>query len=231
MARILLNNGKSANVVLMGDTGTGKSELLEAFRVLGDKHIREMTIVFDDMGSLDIPEGQVLAYGTETGAFVRLDDLQPGFAFGNIDRSIIMSPQAVNARSVIPITTLQEVLRGYPVDLFLYANNYESVDEDHPVFEDFSSAEDAIEVFREGARLAKGTTTEKGLVSSYFANIFGPAQHKEAHDGLAEKYFKALFGSECRVGQLRTRLGIEGYETKGPEKAAEVLFEIISEGS
>ena len=34
---------------------------------------------------------------------------------------------------------------------------------------------EAIEVFKRGARMAKGTTTEKGLVNSYFANPFGPA--------------------------------------------------------
>ena len=32
------------------------------------------------MGSLDMDEeGNIIGYGTEIGAFVRLDDLQPGF--------------------------------------------------------------------------------------------------------------------------------------------------------
>jgi len=39
---------------MMGDTGAGKSETLEAFRVLGDKYIRELTIIADDMGSIDL---------------------------------------------------------------------------------------------------------------------------------------------------------------------------------
>ncbi len=54
----------------------------------------------------------VLGYGTEIGAFVRLDDLQQGYAIGQIDRAIIMSPQKVNARVVLPVTTLHEVQRG-----------------------------------------------------------------------------------------------------------------------
>jgi len=31
------------------------------------------------------------------------------------------------------------------------------------------------------------------------------------------------------VGQLRTRLGIKGYETEGPREAAQALFALISE--
>jgi len=230
MVRICLKNSKSANLVIVGDTGVGKSESLEAFRVLAKEYIRDMTIIYDDMGSLEITEKrEIKGYGTEVGAFVRLDDLQPGYAFGVIDRSIIMSPHKVNARAVIPITTLQEVLKGYKVDYFLYANNYEEVDDNHPIFEELFSAEEAIAVFREGARLAKGTTTEKGLVRSYFANIFGPIQYKELHERIVLRYFSKLFENKVKVGQLRTRLGIPGYEQKGPEKAARELLKIINE--
>lgn len=229
MVRICLKNEKSANLVIVGDTGTGKSESLEAFRVLAKEYIRDMTIIYDDMGSLEITKaGEIKSYGTEVGAFVRLDDLQPGYAFGVIDRSIIMSPHKVNSRAVIPITTLQEVLKGYKVDYFLYANNYEEVDDSHPIFEEFSSVEEALTVFRDGARLAKGTTTEKGLVRSYFANIFGPLQYKELHERIALRYFNQLFKNKVKVGQLRTRLGIPGYEQKGPESAARELIKIIN---
>lgn len=229
MVKICLKSGRSVNLVIVGDTGTGKSESLEAFRVLAEEYIRDMTIIYDDMGSLEITEeGEIKGYGTEVGAFVRLDDLQPGYAFGVIDRSIIMSPHRINARAVIPITTLQEVIKGYKVDYFLYANNYEEVDDNHPIFEELFSAEDALAVFREGARLAKGTTTEKGLVRSYFANIFGPIQYKELHERIAPRYFNKLFENKVKVGQLRTRLGIPGYEQNGPKEAARELLKIIN---
>jgi hypothetical protein len=230
MVRICLKNGKSANLVIVGDTGTGKSETLEAFRVLAKEYIRDMSIIYDDMGSLEISEkGEVKNFGTEVGAFVRLDDLHPGYAFGIMDRAIIMSPHKINARVVIPITTSQEILKGYKVDYFLYANNYKEVDASHPIYEEFSSLEEAITIFREGARLAKGTTTEKGLVRSYFANIFGPIQYKELHERIALRYFNKLFENKVKVGQLRTRLGIPGYEQKGPEKAARELLKVINE--
>jgi hypothetical protein len=181
------------------------------------------------MGSLEVDShGKILGYGTEIGAFIRLDDLQQGYAFGQIDRAIIMSPQKVNARAVLPVTTLDEVLHGYPVNFLLYANNYEEVDENHPIIERFSSPDQALNVFREGAAMAKGTTTAKGLVHSYFANIFGPPQYKALHEELARQTFEAAFQSDVFVGQMRTRLGITGCEAKGPEEAAKELFALIS---
>lgn len=231
MVRITLKNGKSANIVLIGDTATGKSESLEAFRHIGKDYIRELRIIADDMGSFEITaDGVIRGYGTEIGAFVRLDDLQAGYAFEQIDRAIIMSPQKINARVVLPVTNLDEVLHGYAVDYILYANNYEQVDQEHPVLEQFDCPQKAIQIFRDGASMSKGTTTSSGLVHNYYANIFGPPQYKELHDKLANALFQAAFAKGIFVGQMRTRLGIDGYETAGPEQAAKALFEQISRG-
>jgi formylmethanofuran dehydrogenase subunit A len=160
---------------------------------------------------------------------VRLDDLQPGYAFDQIDRSVIMSPQKVNARIVLPVTTREDVLEGYRVDILLYANNYEEVDEHHQVIELFDSTEEALDVFREGVAMTKGTTSSTGLVRSYFANIFGPPQYREVHEHLAEDVFREVFASGASVGQIRTRLGIEGYETEGPLEAAKALLHLIKD--
>jgi hypothetical protein len=228
MVRVMLKNGKKANIMIVGDSGAGKSESLEAFRTLSSDFLRDMTIIFDDMGSLKIEDGKVKAYGTETGAFVRLDDLQPGFAFGNLDRSIIMSPQKINARAVMPITTLKEVQEGHDIDFFLYANNYEVIKDNLPYLKKYDNIDEAYKVFEKGARMAKGTTSEKGITESYFANPFGAPQYKHLHDPLARKYFEALFENNIFVGQLRTQLGVDGFETKGPEDAAKALFEEIN---
>ena len=233
-AHIALRGGRAANALLIGDTATGKSESLEALRQVGQARVAELRIIADDMGSLEVcaaaggDSPQVLGYGSEIGAFVRLDDLQQGYAFGQIDRAIIMSPQKVNARVVLPVTTLEEVLRGHPVDFLLYANNYEEVDEHHPVVERFATMEHALHVFREGYAMSKGTTTATGLVHSYFANVFGPAQRVEQHDEIARRTFAAAFAAGIFVGQLRTRLGVSGYEAAGPREAAVALLEAIS---
>lgn len=229
MVRIELRNRKSANVLLIGDTAAGKSESLEALRIMGENHIRDLRIIADDMGSIEIgDDGRLLGYGTEIGAFIRLDDLQHGYAFGQIDRAIIHNPHMVNARVILPVTTLDEVLCGHPIDILLYANNYEQVDEDHPIIERIPTFERALEVFRDAAAMAKGTTTSTGLVHTYFANIFGATQYKEIHERLAKATFETAYKCGIFVGQLRTRLGIEGHETSGPEDAARALFQLIS---
>ncbi|MGL4991602.1 MAG: phosphoenolpyruvate carboxykinase [Sarcina sp.] len=227
MVKILLKNGKEANVIIMGDSGAGKSESLEAFRTLSEEYISEMTIVFDDMGSIQIENNQVYGYGTEIGAFVRLDDLDPGYAFKEIDRSIFMNPDKINARLVIPVASYDEIMEGYKVDLFLYANNYTDAKGKKSI-NYFSNPEEAIELFRKGARMAKGTTTEMGLVESYFANPFGPAQKQEECDLLLEKYFNKMFETGIKVGEINTCLAIKGMEKEGPKKAALELFEIIN---
>ncbi len=230
MVYIRLKEGGEANVVIIGDSGAGKSETLEALRTLAEEHICEMRIIFDDMGSLGLDgSGRVVGYGTEIGAFVRLDDLQPGYAYEEIDRSIFMNPDKTNARLIIPVTRYHHIIKGYQVDIMLYANNYEQIDEDHPAIELFETPEDALAVFRSGARLAKGTTDEKGLVHTYFANPFGAPQRKEVHERSAELYFRRMFETGVKVGQMRTRLGIEGFEQIGPRTASIELFRLIQD--
>jgi len=231
MIRIILKGNKDLTLLFIGDTGAGKSETLEAFRALGEDYIQDTIVIADDMGSFEIaPDGKIVGYGTETGAFLRLDDLQPGYALGQIDRAIIMNANQVNARIILPVTTFNNLIKGQNIDFILYANNYEDIDEDHPVIEKFDSAETAFNVFKEGTVMSKGTTTTSGIVHSYFANVFGPVQYRDLHEGLAEKYFEAFFKANVFVGQIRTRLGLCGWERKGPHDAAKELLRVIQQG-
>jgi energy-coupling factor transporter ATP-binding protein EcfA2 len=228
MIRITLKNGDPFSFVIMGDSGAGKSETIEALRRIQSADIQEILIVADDMGSFSLqPDGRIVGYGTEMGAFVRLDDLQAGYAFGQMDRTIIMNPDQVNARVVLPVTRYEYLIEGIPVDAILYANNYEAVDPDHLSIEQFKTPADALKVFKRGAVMSKGTTTSTGIVENYFANIFGPIQYQSLHEEIAERYFKAFFANDLYVGQLRTMLGIPGQEQTGPESAAQALLELI----
>lgn len=219
MVNIVLKDGKTANVAIMGDSGAGKSESLEAFRTLSEEYISDMTIIFDDMGTFKLKDGDIYGYGTEIGAFVRLDDLDQGYAFKEMDRSIFMNPDKINARLVVPVAPYNAIIEGYKVDLFYYANNYEKVEDDKKSISYFKTPKEAINVFRSGARMAKGTTSETGLVESYFANPFGPAQKQDETNELLDKYFDAMFKSNVKVGQIRTCLGVKGQEKEGPRKA------------
>lgn len=224
---VVLQNNKTVNIVILGDSGAGKSESIEAFRSLAKDYIKEMTIVFDDMGSFRIQNNKVYTYGTEIGAFVRLDDLDAGYAFKQIDRSIFMNPDKVNSRLIMPVASFDEINLGYEVDFFLYADNYSAVLDGCDSIEIFDKKEEALRVFKRGARLAKGTTTETGLVQTYFANPFGPVQKREECDKLLDKYFDNLFENKVKVGTIKTQLGLNNMQFEGPRSAAIELFELI----
>ncbi|NTU42494.1 MAG: hypothetical protein HGA78_05485 [Nitrospirales bacterium] len=91
----------------------------------------------------------------------------------------------------------------------------------------FTDPKEARSVFRSGPRFAKGTTDEKGLVHTYFANPFGAPQRREEHEKCAVFYFDQMFKTGVKVGQIRTRLGIEGFEQLGPKAASTELFQVI----
>ncbi len=216
-------------ILVMGDTGAGKSETIDALQGVAGDDLKDLLIIADDMGSLDFsPDGAIVGYGTETGAFVRLDDLQPGYAFGQIDRTIIMNAHLVNARVILPVTSYDRLIRGYPIDAVFYANNYEEITPHTPVVQPFQTAAQALQVFRQGRVMSKGTTTSNGIVETYFANIFGPPQYREMHESLAGRFFNQFFEQGIIVGQLRTQLGIAGMERKGPQVAAQALLNYVN---
>lgn len=225
MVNLRLKNGKEKNVIIMGDSGAGKSESLEALKKIGDSYLKEMKVIFDDMGVLKLKNNKISASGTEIGAFVRLDDLDIGYPYKELDRSIFMNPNKVNSRIIIPITPYSDIIKSYPIDLFLYANNFEDGSE----LTFFNSIEEALPIFIKGERKAKGTTNEKGVVSTFFANPFGPLQKKEIALPIIESYFENMFKNKIKIGQIRTCLGIEGLEKSGPEKAAKKLLNLIIE--
>lgn len=221
-------NKQAKNILVMGDTGAGKSETLEAFRSVASKEIEDVTIISDDMGSLAINEkGEVIGYGTEIGAFVRLDDLQPGYAFGQMDRAVIMNANQVNARVVIPVTTYETVMAGHRIDYVLYANNYDHVGESESAIRKIDDVDTALDVFRSGRVMSKGTTTTTGIVQTYFANVFGPHQYPELYDVLAKEYFNKFFKNGVFVGEMLTQLGVDGFQRNGPSNAAKDLLKLI----
>jgi energy-coupling factor transporter ATP-binding protein EcfA2 len=219
-----LKNGVSKTLVLVGDSGAGKSETLEALRKILNNKISDMKTIFDDMGTFILKDEKVYAIGTETGAFVRLDDLENGYAYKCMDRAIFMNPDKTNSRLIMPVSNYKDIIIPHKVDIIFYANNYLNTSKDMILF---NNKDEALLCFKEGKRMAKGTTQEKGITSSYFANPFGPIQKKEKCDILLDKYFSALFKNKVIVGEAYTKLGVDGYSSKGPLNLAKALIKSI----
>lgn len=201
---VFLKNGIKKGICLMGDSGAGKSETIEALKSLGDDKIQKLEIVFDDMGTFHIEDGVVYAQGTETGAFVRLDDLDPGTPYRDIDRSIFFNPDKLNSRVITPAAPYPVIVQNHKIDLFAYANNYD----DATGLREVDDLEEAKSIFIGGRRMAKGTTQETGLSETYFANPFGPMQKQSKCGPIIDEMFQTLKNNGTFIGEAFTHLGL-----------------------
>lgn len=220
MLRVRFTNGKEKNVVFFGDSGAGKSESIEAMQEIADDKIVDMETIFDDMGSFAIGEdGKVYAQGTETGAFVRLDDLSSAVAFNNMDRGVYLNPELSNARVIIPADAYENIIKHHPIDMWVYANNYD----DKVGIHRFDNEDEAKKVFVAGKRKALGTTDEVGMSTTFFANPFGPVQEEEKTKPIIDKIFNKLFNNDVYVGEVYTHLGNDKSKEALHESARELL--------
>ena len=222
MVNIVLNDGRQKGVILMGDSGAGKSESIEALKVVGRDMIKEVQVVFDDMGTIHLEDGVPYGQGTETGAFIRLDDLDPGTPYKDMDRSIFFAPENPNARMVVPASSYAFITKNHPIDLFCYANNYTDAKGIKKL-----PLEEFEEICKAGTRMALGTTQEKGLSKTYFANPFGPMQEQELCDPLIDTTMKALEDNGIYLGEIYTHLGFDKSNRAGIEDAARELLDFL----
>lgn len=175
------------------------------------------------MGTIHIEDGVPYGQGTEIGAFIRLDDLDPGTPYRDMDRSVFMSPESKNARVITPAAPYEVVSTNHRIDLFCYANNYDNKMGMHR----FNDMEDAKATCKMGKRMALGTTQEVGISTTYFANPFGPMQKQEICEPLIDEVFQCLKDNNVFVGEIYTHLGFSKEEREGLEIAARELLEFI----
>ncbi len=222
---VTLTNGKRKGIMLMGDSGAGKSESIEALKTIGSDVIKDIEIVFDDMGTVHVEDGIPYAQGTEIGAFIRLDDLDPGTPYRDMDRSIFFNPDSTNARVITPAAPYSVIAANHRIDLFCYANNYDQI----VGMRKITDMEEAKPIFIEGKRMAKGTTQEVGLSTTYFANPFGPMQQQDICQPLIEEMFDVLSSTGTYIGEIFTHLGLDKSNRDGIHLAAKELLKYIEE--
>ncbi|WP_413628284.1 phosphoenolpyruvate carboxykinase (ATP) [Fructilactobacillus vespulae] len=219
MVRITFSNGKEKSVVFFGDSGAGKSESIEALQEIADDKIVNIETIFDDMGSFSIKDNQLYAQGTEIGAFVRLDDLSSAVAFNNMDRGVYLNPDQKNARVIIPANTYDRVVEPHHVDMWVYANNYDTEIGIHR----FENEADAKKTFITGRRNALGTTDEVGMSTTFFANPFGPVQEEQRTRPIVDSVFNWFFDHDIYVGEIYTHIGNDKSKASLNESAHELL--------
>ncbi|MDW3094040.1 MAG: hypothetical protein R8G33_00030 [Gammaproteobacteria bacterium] len=133
-----------------------------------------------------------------------------------------------NARQIVPVATVDEVMTGHQLDGLMYNNNFNIIAEgEQTIFTDMPVM-DAIEQFRRGERVAAGSTqTHRGKKEiSYWANPFPMLEDKDGtvlHPDLREKFSileKDFISSmenlvakkEMRVGVVNSQMMAGCYE-------------------
>lgn len=220
---VTLRDGTKKGIMLMGDSGAGKSESIEALRSLGNDVIANIEVVFDDMGTIHIEDGIPYGQGTEIGAFIRLDDLDKGTPYRDMDRSVFLNPDSSNARVITPAAGYDVISSNHKIDLFAYANNY-----DNRI--GLRWVEDMNEIKSicvNGQRMALGTTQEVGLSKTYFANPFGPMQKQDICDPLIDEIFACMYRNGIFMGEIFTHLGFSKEDRNGINEAAKQLLGFI----
>ncbi len=220
---VTLRDGKKKGIMLMGDSGAGKSESIEALRSLGNEVISNIEVVFDDMGTIHIEDGVPYGQGTEIGAFIRLDDLDKGTPYRDMDRSVFLNPDSSNARVITPAASYDVVAHNHKIDLFAYANNYDK----ELGLRRIDDPEEVKRICIQGQRMALGTTQEVGLSRTYFANPFGPMQKQEVCQPLIDEVFECLYKNNVFVGEIFTHLGFSKEDRSGIQEGAKQLLEFI----
>jgi hypothetical protein len=172
MITITFVNGLRKTLVFSADSGTGKSETItammeEATRGTGiGTEVQKIDILAGDMLSLwQGEDGQVYAFGTETGDFLRLNDITTSWQerFGDLLKwgSYSNPDHPSNPRVTIPaICDRRKVLSPTRVNCFFYINNYETIrgnsvelsDDPHHVLKS---------ILVRGLRMNKGTSGDQ----------------------------------------------------------------------
>lgn len=178
----------------------------------GEPYIADMLVKADDMGRVVLEDGKdgqlhPMFYGTETGAFACLDGFSEQAKMMMQGREVgYNNAMGSNARQIVPVTDAEEVETPDVLDVLLYMNNFDLIEEDGCTIKIDMSVDEAIEHFRLGERVAAGSTqTHRGSKeSSYWANPFPLLQDREGnilHPDLNElfQHNEARFISEIKT--------------------------------
>ena len=77
--------------------------------------------------------------------------------------------------------------------------------------------------------MAKGTTQEIGLSTTYFANPFGPMQQQDICDPIIDKVYDRLKQNGVFIGEIYTHLGRDPEDRDSIVKGAQELLKFIEE--
>ncbi|MBQ6654204.1 MAG: hypothetical protein IJM79_01615 [Erysipelotrichaceae bacterium] len=225
MMDIFFRDDSRKSLLLLGETGAGKSETLEALRSLSDevrsdKTVKRLEVVFDGVGSLKIADGQVVANGSETGGFERIGNLSQSVV-RDVEKGIFINMQKPDAMVILPFSGYETVRADHRVDMVLYANNYENT----AGVERFADYEDCRSCLIEGKRVIRDDEGREMLVSGSPMKFCLTRQQSESYLSIMDEIFGRLLENGVFTGQLYTNLATD--HPGNLRESARCLWELL----
>ena len=202
-------------------------------------YITEMLVKADDMGRACLEpdeEGirRLMFYGTEIGAFACLDGFSEHAKLQMKGREVgYNNDSGSNARQIVPVATVDEVMQPHALDGLMYNNNFLLIEKGGQTIHYDMPVEEALDHFRKGERVAAGSTqTHRGKKEiSHWANPFpmledanGKILHPNLHEPFMKieaKFAKAMEDlvtrNELMLGVVNSQLMAGVYENNSDE--------------
>ncbi len=128
MIRVCFMDGTIKSIVLFGADEANKKALIEGIKELslqynGEKRIIKADIVFNETGSFKLENNQVVINGTKIGSLINTDQLNKTIGHKDMERSILINPETIDAKLILPMASYDLISASHKVDMVLYVNN------------------------------------------------------------------------------------------------------------
>ena len=216
MLQVHANNTKKG-LVFAGESGTGKSELLDAcLRTCEQKGLLAAP-VYDDHGTLHYLDEEIVSTGGEIGALKNITHSRITSVFSTFSDSIFLIQENQELYQILPLTQPMQTLQFHKVTHLFYLDNVS----DEYGYRRLDTLDECLDLFRKGPCRKNGQ-----LISSYFINPLGCAQNKPVCDALLRDFFTILYLQDIPIYVLYTRRA-ENNTQLYEEYAASILREIL----
>ena len=203
-------------MIFAGESGTGKSEIVDALTIECQKKRLDGKILFDDHGTWHYLDEEVVSTASSIGALKNITYSQIPNALSKLSNSLFLIQDNQEVYQILPLLSQEETHIFHKVTHIFYLDNLS----DEYGYAKLKSLEECLDLFKKGPFLK-----HDHISSSYFINPYGCVQNKEVCEQLINDFFTNLFLQNIPIYVLYTkhaRINFSLYE----EYAHLILHEI-----
>lgn len=204
-------------VVFAGESGTGKSELLDALCQCCQQRDITCTPLYDDHGTLHYLDNEIVSTATEVSACKQITRRTTSL-FTSFSSSLFLQEESI-IYQILPLSKLAQTKTFHPVSFLFYLDNVTK----KKGYERLDQLDDSIELFVKGMY----KNAQRKICSSPFINSLGLVQQSPVSERLLREFFTILYIQNIPIYQLFTAGSTAQKETLYEKIAQRILKEIL----